>query len=49
MVKGKGSFNQEKLRLRMVYKQYKVGLLKWEEIDPLDQALLEKYYGVGEE
>lgn len=36
---------QEKMRLKMVYKRYKVGMIQWEDIDPLDQALLIKYYG----
>jgi len=37
---------KEKQRLHMVYKQWKVGLIAWDDIDPLDQALLMRYYGV---
>ena len=40
------SFFKKKQRLRMIYKQWKVGYLSWEKIDSEDQELLRKYYGV---
>lgn len=39
---------KEKMRLRMLHKQLRVGLVKWEDVDPIDQALLVKYYGWGD-
>lgn len=42
------SFYKQKLRLRTIYKQWKVGLLSWDDIDVQDQLLLRKYYGVEE-
>jgi hypothetical protein len=41
------TFHKKKQRLRSIYKKYKVGMIGWEEIDPEDQALLMKYYGVN--
>jgi len=35
--------------LRSVYKQWKVGLISWEDVSPEDQLLLEKYYGVRDQ
>ena len=42
------SFYKQKLRLRTIYKQWKVGLLSWDDIDVQDQLLLKKYYGVDQ-
>lgn len=42
------SMYKKKLRLRMIYKQWKVGLIMWEDIDFEDQELLKRYYGVQE-
>ena len=39
---------KKKKRLRGLYKQWKVGLINFEDLDPEDQLLLERYYGVGE-
>jgi hypothetical protein len=38
---------KRKRRLRGIYKQWKNGLILWEDISPEDQILLQKYYGVG--
>jgi hypothetical protein len=43
------SFYKEKVRLRSVYKKWKVGLISWEDVAPEDQLLLEKYYGVRDQ
>lgn len=40
------SFYKKKMRLRGIYKQWKVGLVSWEQISPEDKLLLQKYYGV---
>ena len=37
---------KKKQRLRGIYKQWKCGLITWDQIDPEDQMLLEKYYHV---
>ena len=42
------SFFKKKQRLRMIYKQYKVGLIQWEDISDEDKFLLRRYYGVEE-
>jgi hypothetical protein len=39
------SFFKKKQRLHSVYKQWKVGLIQWEDISEDDKLLLEKYYG----
>jgi len=41
-----GDFNKEKARLRELYKRYKTGLIKSEQISDKDADLLRKYYGV---
>ena len=43
------SFYKKKMRLRGIYKKWKVGLISWEEIDSQDQFLLQKYYGVRDQ
>lgn len=40
------SMYKKKLRLRTIYKQFKVGLIQWEDIAVEDQELLKRYYGV---
>ena len=40
------SMYKKKMRLRGIYKQWKVGLVQWEDISVEDQMLLKRYYGV---
>jgi hypothetical protein len=42
------SFYKEKVRLRSVYKKWKVGLIHEDDISPEDMILLRKYYGVDQ-
>jgi len=39
-------FEEEKKRLRMLYKNYKAGIIPEEKISKADKELLVKYYGV---
>ena len=42
-------FNKEKRRLRELYKRYKVGIVKSDQISAADKRLLRKYFGIEEE
>ena len=39
------SFDKQKKELRMKYKQLKVGIIVWEDLNEREQYLLVKYYG----
>jgi hypothetical protein len=39
------TFNKERLKLRELHKQLRVGLISWEEIPEDKRQLLCKYYG----
>jgi hypothetical protein len=41
------SFDVKKKKLHQCYKQYKAGMLKWNEISQEYQLLLKKYYKCG--
>jgi hypothetical protein len=41
------SFHKKKQQLRMKYKQWKVGLIVWDDLNEEEQYLLTKYYGVN--
>jgi hypothetical protein len=43
------SFNMEKRRLRELYKRYKVGIVKSEQLSEKDKLLLKKYFGIKDE
>lgn len=43
------SFAKRKRDLREVYKRYKAGLLKEDELTAEQRALLKRYYGVKDE
>ena len=38
------SFNKQKRDLRMWWKRYKTGIVKWEDIPPHYQKLIDRYY-----
>lgn len=46
MVEGRENIKKMAIQLRQVYKRYKVGLIKEEELSSDTKRLLHKYYGV---
>lgn len=49
VVMDNASFNMEKRRLRELYKRYKVGIVKSEQLSEKDKLLLKKYFGIKDE
>lgn len=43
----KDAFERQKMELRQLYKRYKAGLVKEEQLTPRQRELLRRYYGLG--
>lgn len=39
------SFHKEKMRMRMLHKRLRAGLMKWDELTEQEKDVLQRYYG----